>query len=116
MPPATSRKPVRRVTRASFSDSIRDAIDRDGRAPYAIAREAEVDHTVLTRFLRGERSVTTDTLDRLAPVLGLHLGAATRGRGRPRRDGSTPGPSATPVASKAVQGDDTANGEQISEE
>src|SRR5882762_6684657 len=35
---------------------------------------------------RNERSITSDTIDRLASTLGLHLGAPTRGRGRPKRE------------------------------
>lgn len=97
----TARPSPRRPTRTTFSDEIRDAIDRDGRTPYAIARDAQVDPGILSRFLAGKRSMTTDTLDRLAPALGLHLATATRGRGRPRAEAPrkaapAPEPTTTP--------------------
>lgn len=93
MPTQTLRKPVRRAARATFSDELRDAIDRDGRSPYAISKAAGVDAGILSRFLSGQRGITSDTIDRLASALGLHLGTATRSKGRPRRE--APGIDAT---------------------
>jgi hypothetical protein len=52
---------------------------------YAVALAADVDPGMLTRFLNGHRGLTTATLDRLMPVLGLHLGAPGRVQPRPRR-------------------------------
>jgi transcriptional regulator with XRE-family HTH domain len=95
----TARRPARRPNRATLSDEIRDAIERDGRSPYAIARDAEVDPATLSRFLAGLRAMTTDTLDRLAPTLGLHVTAATRPKGRPRR----PGPADRPAAAAEAE-------------
>jgi hypothetical protein len=87
MPPKTHRKPAtRRATRATFSDELRDAIERSGLTPYALGKEAAVDPGILSRFLAGRRGMTTDTVDRITATLGLHLGAPARAKGRPRRD------------------------------
>jgi transcriptional regulator with XRE-family HTH domain len=89
--PSTRSQPARRPARATFSDELRDCIERDPRAPHAIARDAGVSAASLSRFLAGKRGLTSDTIDALAAELGIHLGAPTRARGRPRKEaGSTP--------------------------
>lgn len=40
---------------------------------YDLAARAGVSRSTLTRFLKGERGLTTDTLDRLAGVLKLRI-------------------------------------------
>lgn len=84
MPP--TRKPPRKPNRATLSDELRDCVERDGRAPHAIALEAGISPACLSRFLAGKRGMTTETLDALAATLGLHLTAPSRPRGRPRRE------------------------------
>ena len=87
MPPTTAtRRPApRRAARATFSDELRDAIEASDHTPYALGKAAGVDPGILSRFLAGRRGMTSDTIDRVAGALGLHLGAPARGRGRPRR-------------------------------
>ena len=82
----TPRKASPRPSRTSFSDEVRDAIERDGMSPHAIAKASGVDPGVVSRFLAGRRAITTDSLDRLAATLGLHLAATTCQRGRPRKE------------------------------
>jgi transcriptional regulator with XRE-family HTH domain len=82
----TLRKLVRRAARATFSDELRDQIERSGLTPYALGKRADVDPGILSRFLSGRRGMTTDTIDRIAAALNLHLGTAVKSKGRPRRD------------------------------
>ncbi len=58
----------------SFADTIRGAIERDGRTRYQIAQESGVDQAVIGRFVRGERNLNLLTAERLCKVLGLELG------------------------------------------
>ena len=58
---------------AAIGDAIRQAVKQDTRSPCAIASAAGVDRGVLSRYLRGERDVTTETADKLCRVLGLEL-------------------------------------------
>jgi hypothetical protein len=100
----TLHTPPRRTARATFSDELRDAIERSDLTPYALGKAAAVDPGIISRFLAGRRGVTSDTIDRIASTLGLHLGTATRAKGRPRSEklGTVPGladaPEAEPTA------------------
>ena len=98
MAPKTLRTPPRRTARATFSDELRDAIERSDLTPYALGKAAGIDPGILSRFLAGRRGVTSDTIDRIAFALGLHLGTATRGKGRPRieKQGTGPGVADAP--------------------
>jgi len=55
-----------------LSDEIRRAIQSSGLSRYEIAKRSGVQQSALSRFVRGE-GLSTASLDRLAPVLGLHL-------------------------------------------
>ena len=68
------------------SDQLAALLRDCGRSPAAIAAAAEIAPSILSRFLRGERSLSLDTVDRIARALGgLRLVAVGRrpGRGRP---------------------------------
>lgn len=56
-----------------ISDQARQAIRDSGFSLYALRRLTGVEPSALSRFLRGQRSVTVDTLDALADTLGLEL-------------------------------------------
>jgi transcriptional regulator with XRE-family HTH domain len=58
--------------RSSLSDQLREIIRSRGTA-YATAKAAGVDPGVVSRFLNGERGITSDTLDRIALALNLRL-------------------------------------------
>ena len=57
----------------SMSDMIRREIMLSRKSQYRIAQEAGVAQSQLSRFMSGEVGLTTATLDRLLPVLGLRL-------------------------------------------
>jgi plasmid maintenance system antidote protein VapI len=64
----------------SLSDQLREIIRaemKDGSA-YELARDAGVDRSVLSRFMAGKRTMTLETVDRLAELLKLRI----VGRGR----------------------------------
>ncbi len=62
-------------------ERLRDAVRRDGRTLKAIAAEAGVDHSCLSRFMRGQRKVGSETVERLAAALGLELRPVARKKG-----------------------------------
>lgn len=57
-----------RMTRA-----LREAIDASGLALTELQRRTGVDRSQLSRFMRGERSLTLQSVDSLADELGLRL-------------------------------------------
>ncbi len=56
----------------TVSDQLRDALSKAD-SLYELAKEAEVDRSVLSRFMSGERTLTLTTVDKLAKVLKLRL-------------------------------------------
>ena len=71
---------------STLSDKIRRAIKSHELSCYAIASKARVPQSTLTRFQQGN-PMTTDSLDRLAPVLGVDL-VVGQPRRRSRKGGS----------------------------
>ncbi len=65
------------MQRTAISDTLRAAIVLDARPVHRIARTANVPPSILSRFVRGERGMTTRSFDRVAAAVGLEL--------RPRR-------------------------------
>ena len=74
---------------AAVSDQLREIILSRGPG-HAIARAAGVDPGIVSRFLRHERGLTLETLDRLAESLGLRLVEIPRAAGRPRKPAAAP--------------------------
>jgi DNA-binding phage protein len=64
--------PAAKPRRKTLSDQLRDSIAAYD-SPNAAAQAAVVDSANLYRFTNGERSITLDTVDRLAEALGLRL-------------------------------------------
>ena len=57
----------------TISDQLRAALVESKDSLYAIAAEAKVPRTSLSRFAAGARSLSLETLDAVARVLGLRL-------------------------------------------
>lgn len=57
----------------SFSDELRSLIETSGMTRYELAKLSGVQQSALGRFMRSERGLTTDSVDRLAEALGLEL-------------------------------------------
>ena len=64
---------ARRKAAKTISEQLREAIGKSDLSAYELAEAAGVDRSVLSRFLNGRRSITLETLDRLADVLKLRL-------------------------------------------
>jgi transcriptional regulator with XRE-family HTH domain len=59
--------------RATISDQIRQVIESSGLSRYEICKQAGIDQAAMSRFMSGERGLSTSTLDKLADVLGLEI-------------------------------------------
>lgn len=82
----------------TLSEQIRDAIRQSGVSLYELGNHATVDPSVLSRFMRGERSPTLETAERVLTALGCgvaitgepshdSLQLVKRKRRRRRKDG-----------------------------
>jgi transcriptional regulator with XRE-family HTH domain len=56
-----------------FSEQIRNAIRNAGVSRYAIAKQANISESALSRFMSGEQSMSLATLDGIAEALGLEV-------------------------------------------
>jgi len=64
---------ARRKKPTTISEQLRERIATSQLSPYELAEASGVDRSVLSRFLTGKRSLTLDTVDKLADVLKLRL-------------------------------------------
>ena len=71
-----------RKRKTDLAREIRKAIRESGLTPYRVATDADVDRSIMTRFVNGERGLTLDTASRICDVLGLELRPT-----RPKRKG-----------------------------
>ena len=64
-----------------LSDQIRNAIKTCGKSRYRIWKETGIDQALLSHFLHRKRSLSLNTVDRLAECIGLegHV-RGTKGR------------------------------------
>jgi ribosome-binding protein aMBF1 (putative translation factor) len=65
--------PTPRADASDLEAVIRDAILKCGRSVNDIAKQAEVSQSVLSRFVRGERTITLPVASRVCVVLQLRL-------------------------------------------
>ena len=56
-----------------ISIALRRAIERHELSPFMLARKAQLSHSTLSKFLRGQSGIGMDGLDRLCLVMGLRL-------------------------------------------
>jgi plasmid maintenance system antidote protein VapI len=61
------------VISMTISEVLIKTIEASKESKYAIAVGAGIDHASLRRFLKGERSITVKTADKLAAYFGLTL-------------------------------------------
>ena len=60
------------------SEQLRQAIRDSGLSLYGLGRQSGVNDGALSRFMRGERDLTTRSVDRLCKSLGLELRESKR--------------------------------------
>jgi transcriptional regulator with XRE-family HTH domain len=63
-----------------LTDAIAAAVKASGQTPYAIAKGAGVNRSILSRLLSGERGLDTETVEKLADYLGLRITIAPKGK------------------------------------
>jgi transcriptional regulator with XRE-family HTH domain len=56
-----------------LTDAIRAAVKASDESQYAIAKGAGVARSQLSRMMRGESGMTTESVERLAAYLGLRI-------------------------------------------
>jgi transcriptional regulator with XRE-family HTH domain len=61
-------------------EEVRERIRKDGRPLREIARDANVAHSALVRFMNGTRSISFETACRLMEAVGLKI---VKGRSKP---------------------------------
>jgi transcriptional regulator with XRE-family HTH domain len=59
--------------RLSFSDELRQAVERSGLSRYAIGAATGLDEGSLSKFMAGERGLRMESIDKLADLLRLHI-------------------------------------------
>lgn len=67
-------------TQVDLAEQLRAAVRAAGLTTYSLAREAEIDSSVVVRFMNGTRGITLDSASRLATCLGLELRPIRKGR------------------------------------
>lgn len=63
-----------------MTSALRKALAADGRTLADIARAGNVDKGILSRFMRGQRTPTLDTADRVCGALGVDVRLVRRGK------------------------------------
>ena len=59
--------------RKKLTATIRAAIKGSGLSRYEIAKRAGIEESTLSRFMNAKASLSLDTIELLAPVLGLRI-------------------------------------------
>jgi DNA-binding phage protein len=75
---------TQRKAERDFVDQLRGAIRADGRSLNQLERDCGVSHDRISRFLRKQRDLNGDAINRLCETLGLELAPkkTTRSKGK----------------------------------
>jgi hypothetical protein len=68
--------------RQAFSDQLRQAVRDSSVTRYRLAQVTGIAESTLCLFVRGERGIRLDSIDRLMDVLGLEIGPRRKGKGK----------------------------------
>lgn len=63
-----------------LSNHIRKAIEKSGYSAYRLSKETGIHHTVIIRFINGERDIQLSTASKLMDVLKLEIKPKKKGR------------------------------------
>lgn len=61
------------MMKTTIAEQLRDYIRKCGKSLNALANESNVDSGLLSRFMRGERTMTLNVVERIAVCLNLCL-------------------------------------------
>ena len=61
------------MSKKTFSDELRRAVEQSGMTRYEIYKRTGIDQSVLSKFVRGQRGVSMGAIDTLCKCLGLRL-------------------------------------------
>ena len=67
---------------AAFSEEIRRAIVNSDLSQYQICKETGIDKGHLSRFVHGTSSLSLDSVDKIAALLGWSLDVPPSGKGK----------------------------------
>ena len=62
----------------SLIETLRRAIEDSGLTRYEIAKRSGVHKSALSRFVTGERSLSIESIEKIAPVVGVTITARRR--------------------------------------
>jgi len=66
--------------RLRFSDQLRWAVDQSGLSRYEICKRANLDQSVMHRFMHAKSGLSIASIDAICEVLGLRIGTDTPSR------------------------------------
>lgn len=69
----------------SWNQVIRKAIRDSGLSLYAVARDSGCNVAPIQRFMAKEHGMTVETLERVAPIVGIELRVKRRPKSKARR-------------------------------
>ena len=61
------------MQRQSITEAVRKAIEESALTRYEIAKRSGVSQSSLSRFARGETTLSLESIEKLAPVLGVRI-------------------------------------------
>jgi transcriptional regulator with XRE-family HTH domain len=61
------------MKKKSFSNQIREVVDRAGMSRYAICNAIGLNQSAMSRFMNGKAGLSLAVLDKLADVIGLDI-------------------------------------------
>jgi hypothetical protein len=66
------------ASKIKVSDQVRRIVETCGQTRYVIAKETSIDQSALTRFISGERGLSSEALDTLGEYLDLRVSMRTK--------------------------------------
>lgn len=66
----------------TFSDEVREAIRNSGLTRYRICKEIGLAESAMSKFFAGEGGLSMEVLDKIAPLIGMHISTDAKRKGR----------------------------------
>ena len=67
----TAKRKTTATKRKTIPAALREGIDASGKTANQLAQETGVSHTVIGRFMRGERDLRLESAEKIAAAVGL---------------------------------------------